>query len=88
MNESRTPPSGSARPNTGVAHHARVWSAGQARDIERRIMAAAPESWNANATPPNTARGAAGIARESLDERAASGSNRVVPQYGAVALKP
>ncbi|GGV79694.1 hypothetical protein GCM10010294_50770 [Streptomyces griseoloalbus] len=70
-------------------------------EVGGELQVPAMEFWNKNATPPITARGAADIAAffEGLELvepglvscsrwRAASDSAVVVPQYGAVAVKP
>ncbi|MEU9398953.1 SAM-dependent methyltransferase [Streptomyces sp. SID4985] len=70
-------------------------------DVGGEGNVAAMEFWNANATPPITARGRAGIAGflEGLELvepglvpcsqwRAGSDAAAVVPQFGAVAVKP
>ncbi|MFD3627112.1 MULTISPECIES: SAM-dependent methyltransferase [Streptomyces] len=70
-------------------------------EVGGELQVPAMEFWNENATPPITARGAADIATffEGLEFvgpglvscsqwRPAPGSTLVVPQYGAVAVKP
>ncbi len=70
-------------------------------EVGGELQVPAMEFWNENATPPITARSAADITAflEGLEPvepglvscsqwRAAPGSTLVVPQYGAVAVKP
>ncbi|MFF5340018.1 SAM-dependent methyltransferase [Streptomyces althioticus] len=70
-------------------------------EVGGELQVPAMEFWNANATPPITARGAADISAffdglELVEPglvpcsrwRAGSGADPVVPQYGAVAVKP
>jgi hypothetical protein len=70
-------------------------------EVGGELQVPAMEFWNANATPPITARGAADITAffdglELVEPglvscsqwRAEPGADLVVPQYGAVAVKP